>query len=306
LLPAENAAIARLRANRAADKGIGGAGQTRLRRNVSDRADKYQVKNFRGFRSVASDTEEKVQDTIGLALSGGGIRSAAFCLGALQALDIAGVLRKVDYLSTVSGGGYIGTCMTAAMQFNGGQFPFPSKLKRRESPSLQHIRDNSNYLFPKGPFDMFRNGAIYARGLLANFIIVGIFLFFAAGLTLLFNPTPGDLEKPGLLASILGIEGATGFKVTVHSDMGSRSIDLGSFERNWRTRSWDCRLDAGRHWRARLHRIATACTTPAPFFIGFRRFCLKVRGVSCSWARGFRDSDRLSLPHPWRNGETCF
>src|SRR5262249_20775060 len=45
---------------------------------------------------------------VGLALSGGGVRSAAFCLGALQALDEAHVLARVDYLSTVSGGGYIG------------------------------------------------------------------------------------------------------------------------------------------------------------------------------------------------------
>src|SRR5262245_38530249 len=44
----------------------------------------------------------------GLALSGGGVRSAAFCLGALQALHQCGVLKRVDYLSTVSGGGYIG------------------------------------------------------------------------------------------------------------------------------------------------------------------------------------------------------
>src|ERR1700694_5361171 len=52
---------------------------------------------------------------VGLALSGGGIRSASFCLGALQALDAQNYLRKIDYLSTVSGGGYIGTSMTAAM-----------------------------------------------------------------------------------------------------------------------------------------------------------------------------------------------
>jgi len=44
-------------------------------------------------------------DVVGLALSGGGVRSAAVCLGALQALDQARVLPKVDYLSTVSGGG---------------------------------------------------------------------------------------------------------------------------------------------------------------------------------------------------------
>src|SRR5258707_1168823 len=44
----------------------------------------------------------------GLALSGGGIRSATFNLGVLQALARAKVLRNFDFLSTVSGGGYVG------------------------------------------------------------------------------------------------------------------------------------------------------------------------------------------------------
>jgi hypothetical protein len=48
----------------------------------------------------------------GLALSGGGIRSASFCLGVLQALVAGGILPKIDYLSTVSGGGYIGASLT--------------------------------------------------------------------------------------------------------------------------------------------------------------------------------------------------
>ncbi|MCW5624193.1 MAG: hypothetical protein KIT73_05705, partial [Burkholderiales bacterium] len=48
--------------------------------------------------------------TAGLALSGGGIRSATFCLGVLQHLarDDGALARRLDYLSTVSGGGYIG------------------------------------------------------------------------------------------------------------------------------------------------------------------------------------------------------
>jgi hypothetical protein len=45
----------------------------------------------------------------GLAFSGGGIRSATFNLGILQALAKSGVIKKIDYLSTVSGGGYIGS-----------------------------------------------------------------------------------------------------------------------------------------------------------------------------------------------------
>jgi hypothetical protein len=49
---------------------------------------------------------------LGIALSGGGIRSASFCLGVLQALANQRVLQKFDYLSTVSGGGYIGASLT--------------------------------------------------------------------------------------------------------------------------------------------------------------------------------------------------
>lgn len=48
----------------------------------------------------------------GLALSGGGIRSATFNLGVVQALAKRGLLGKIDYLSTVSGGGYIGSSLT--------------------------------------------------------------------------------------------------------------------------------------------------------------------------------------------------
>ncbi len=47
-----------------------------------------------------------------LCLSGGGIRSAAFCLGAVQALAKHQVLTQFHYLSTVSGGGYIGAWLT--------------------------------------------------------------------------------------------------------------------------------------------------------------------------------------------------
>ncbi len=44
----------------------------------------------------------------GLALSGGGIRSATFSLGMLQGLARAGLIQRIDYLSTVSGGGFTG------------------------------------------------------------------------------------------------------------------------------------------------------------------------------------------------------
>jgi hypothetical protein len=53
--------------------------------------------------------QSEQDQTLGLALSGGGIRSATFNLGVLQQLAEEGLLKHVDYLSTVSGGGYIGS-----------------------------------------------------------------------------------------------------------------------------------------------------------------------------------------------------
>src|SRR5215831_5580211 len=63
----------------------------------------------------------EVPSAVGLAISGGGIRSATFALGFLQALAAAQytrnnrkiTLRDVDVLSTVSGGGYIGAFLGA-------------------------------------------------------------------------------------------------------------------------------------------------------------------------------------------------
>ena len=63
----------------------------------------------------------------GLALSGGGIRSATFALGLVQALAGAGLLGRFDYLSTVSGGGYTGAALTWLRKNGGGlggDFPF--------------------------------------------------------------------------------------------------------------------------------------------------------------------------------------
>src|SRR5262245_5730810 len=56
----------------------------------------------------AAGGDRPPEDVLGVALSGGGIRSATFCLGIFQALAQLDLLRRIDYLSTVSGGGYFG------------------------------------------------------------------------------------------------------------------------------------------------------------------------------------------------------
>jgi predicted acylesterase/phospholipase RssA len=52
-------------------------------------------------------------DLAALCLSGGGIRSATYALGVLQGLARFGLLGQFHYLSTVSGGGYIGSWLSA-------------------------------------------------------------------------------------------------------------------------------------------------------------------------------------------------
>src|SRR5262245_48379203 len=135
-----------------------------------------------GFEQVSAVSNgrkgvAKVLDTVGLSLSGGGVRSAAFCMGALQAIEISGALKRIDYLSTVSGGGYIGSSLTAALNAHetSGKDKdrppiFASPMSGAETPGVQHIRDYSNYLVPHGKFDVLQSAGIYFRGLAANFL----------------------------------------------------------------------------------------------------------------------------------------
>lgn len=52
---------------------------------------------------------------VGVAFSGGGIRSATTNLGVLQALSKMGILQMTDYICTVSGGGFIGSCLSSLL-----------------------------------------------------------------------------------------------------------------------------------------------------------------------------------------------
>ena len=67
--------------------------------------------------SEATDAVAQLEDhpPVGLALSGGGIRSASVALGLLQAFYRRGILRQIDYLSTVSGGGYAGSFLSSSI-----------------------------------------------------------------------------------------------------------------------------------------------------------------------------------------------
>ena len=127
---------------------------------------------------------------IGLALSGGGVRSAAFCLGAIQALDRWGVFKKIDYLSTVSGGGFTGACLSSLYAKGNPEFPFRHTHGVPENAVLRHLRNYSNYLAPRGFMDYLKAPGVLLRGILANLMIILPYVFLAAILTVwLAGPT---------------------------------------------------------------------------------------------------------------------
>ena len=73
------------------------------------------------------------QKQAALCLSGGGIRSAAFSLGVLQALARHNLLGRFHYLSTVSGGGYIGGWLGAMLHCRNGDIAGSRKRAAREA-----------------------------------------------------------------------------------------------------------------------------------------------------------------------------
>jgi hypothetical protein len=119
---------------------------------------------------------------IGLAISGGGIRSATFALGILEHLHAIGLLRCVDYLSTVSGGGYIGSWLATAIQR--GRIDLSDPKKPFDADLIQHLRGFSNYLAPRASLSSLDSWTI-ATIWLRNTVLVQAQLFLLLSCALL-------------------------------------------------------------------------------------------------------------------------
>jgi hypothetical protein len=98
------------------------------------------------------------EQLFGVSFSGGGIRSATVNLGALQGLAGRNVLPQIDCLSTVSGGGYIGSWLYAWIKRQpNGVYDVQQSLSRRRTPDpaaerarpIRFLREYSNYLTPQ-------------------------------------------------------------------------------------------------------------------------------------------------------------
>ena len=152
----------------------------------------------------------------GITCSGGGIRSASFCLGVLQGLQSRKTLDRMDYLSTVSGGGYIGTTLTIGMSSH-GEFPFGRlDQESRETPEVRHLRDHSRYLLQNGLPSIITAIVIYLRGIMMNVLVMLPILLCAAGFLLLLNPDTKELVTNRFLwLDLTGLLGQTRLPFTV-------------------------------------------------------------------------------------------
>jgi hypothetical protein len=169
----------------------------------------------------------------GLALSGGGIRSATFALGVLQGLAALRILSRFDYLSTVSGGGYIGGWLAAWMKREGDPLSVEKQLAQsriteakarrvvigkdrivdEEPEPIHHLRSYSNYLTPRAgllSLDTWTVLTIYVRNAIINQLLLMplamIFVLLGRSLVWFYASNgPSAGLRVGVLASLVGL-----------------------------------------------------------------------------------------------------
>ena len=170
--------------------------------------------------------------SVGLCLSGGGIRSATFNLGVLQGLSRLCLLPKIQYLSSVSGGGYIHHFLAAwinqrnsILDVQSALNPIPSREKdsqgepRVMTPEpISWLRRYSNYLSPSIALfgtDMWTIAAVWVRNTLLNLVVLLSTLLFLLMLPHLFVSTSTTIrlivESDKIPAIVLVISFVVGF-----------------------------------------------------------------------------------------------
>lgn len=215
--------------------------------------EKARIEERRETLQLAPVTSRKAW---GLALSGGGIRSATFCLGVLQAMaranapapapaneenaELGGtLLPRFDYLSTVSGGGYIGSFFASLFVTDRLRKPQPPaaqqspmqaasdayKVLRFEPPGristgtdyqsedvdvgkgpTAWLRENGRYLTPTGSGDMLYALAMTWRNWLSLHFVIGMPIVLLLSLLVLLQLTvvPNLFVLPALVF-VLGL-----------------------------------------------------------------------------------------------------
>lgn len=163
------------------------------------------------LKHVQASIHELTPTRSALCISGGGIRSATFGLGVLQGLARVNLLQRFDYLSTVSGGGYIGSWLTAWIRHHPegldgvcaqlGQAAPPNKPRHEPEP-VSWLRTYSNYLSPRLGLmsaDSWTLVGTYLRNLLLNWLVLVPFLLALIAVPLVYRAL---LVPPGSSAAM--------------------------------------------------------------------------------------------------------
>ena len=194
----------------------------------------------------------------GLAFSGGGIRSATFNLGVLQALAQRRLLQKFDYLSTVSGGGYIGSWLAAFTKRRtdppdgaacpAGTFadvqealsPHRYEAGRRNEPPVLHwLRLYSNYLTPHTGVvsgDTWAMLGTWMRNVILNQTILGmmfisLFLLCLSALLPMVRNAEGAGTVPLMAGSVMLFFAAISMAISVVQEVRPKAIFQTFFQR---------------------------------------------------------------------------
>ncbi|MGI8734395.1 MAG: patatin-like phospholipase family protein [Pyrinomonadaceae bacterium] len=181
-----------------------------------------------------------------LCLSGGGIRSGTFALGLMQGLARHNLLTQFDYLSTVSGGGYIGAWLTAWIHRHSGPErglagvtssltnARPESKIDPEPPALRYLRENSNFLTPQVGLmsaDTWTFLAIYVRNLLLNWsvlipLLLGVLLIprFSVA-AVLAQPSQPSIRRLVLLLGFISASWAIAYIAFSRPGLRTRLIE---------------------------------------------------------------------------------
>jgi hypothetical protein len=167
-----------------------------------------------------------------LCLSGGGVRSATYCLGVLRAFAQVGILKKFDYQSTVSGGGFTGAFISRWVRERGFKEVEEDlgndKLFSEPFAPLAHFRRYVSYLTPQIGLiglDSLAGGILFLRNLFINWLVILPWIFAISLLphllawVLEYFRTDGEVKYSKLIwiVSACGATFAASYIVNIHN-----------------------------------------------------------------------------------------